>query len=75
MRARPPTWTPEQVRAWVERHGGNITACARRLDVPRTQLQAWLADPGETERARPLPRYVQAHMTTLDEHEEDPVSW
>jgi transposase-like protein len=60
------TWTPAETRAWVERHGGNISRLARRLRVPRTQLQAWLADPAETSRARPLPPYIQAFMETLD---------
>lgn len=58
------TWTPEQVRAWTDRHGGNITALARRLRVGRTRLQGWMS---ETASARPLPPYVQAHMETLDQ--------
>ena len=67
-------WTAAEIRAWIERHGGNVTACARRLGVPRTQVQAWIAEP-ESLSARHLPRYVQAHMETLDQHPEDPASW
>lgn len=62
----PTTWTPQQVRAWVDRHGGNVTACARRLRVPRTLLQAWMS---EAPSARELPAYVQSHMETIDRHE------
>lgn len=61
------TWTPSDVRAWVDRHGGNVTACARRLRVPRTLLQAWMS---EAPSARELPAYVQAAMETIDELEE-----
>lgn len=73
--AKTPPWTPAETRAWVERHGGNVTAAARRLGVPRTQLQAWLADPTETARARALPLYVQRLMAMLDEHPEEPADW
>lgn len=61
------TWTPDDVRAWVDRHGGNVSACARRLRVPRTLLQAWMS---EAPSARELPAYVQAAMETIDELEE-----
>lgn len=61
------TWTPAEVRAWVDRHGGNVTACARRLRVPRTLLQAWMS---EARYARELPAYMQAAMETIDELEE-----
>ena len=57
------TWTPEQVAAWIERHGGNVSALARRLRVARTKLQEWKRG------TRALPRYVQAHMETLDRYE------
>lgn len=61
-----PAWGPAEVRRWVERHGNNVSALARRLDVPRTLLQAWLADPDTSTSARALPRYIEAHMRTLD---------
>ena len=57
------TWPPDAVRAWVERHGGNVTALARRLRVPRTRLQEWMS---EAPSSRSVPPYVQAHMETLD---------
>jgi hypothetical protein len=63
-------WDHERVRSWVQRHGGNVTALARRLRVGRTELQAWMADPLVTSRARVLPPRVQAHMVTIDELEE-----
>ena len=63
----PATWTPEQIRAWIDRHGGNVTAAARRLRVPRSKLTSWLADPEEASSARPLPPYIEAHMETLDD--------
>lgn len=62
-RIRPAGWTPAEARAWVDRHGGNVTACAARLRVHRTQLQNWLGG------KRDLPPSVQAHMETLDRHE------
>src|SRR5690606_28167216 len=58
------TWAPAQVRRWVERHGGNVTALARRLRVPRTRLQNWMTDSEASRRS--LPPYIQAHMETLD---------
>lgn len=57
------TWTPAEVRAWVDRHGGNVTALARRLAVHRTMLQAWLSG------RRGLPPYIQSHMSTIDREE------
>jgi hypothetical protein len=65
----PGTWTPEQVRAWVERHGGNVSAAARRLRWPRSRLQAALADPAEARTAAELPAYIQAHCETMDLYE------
>lgn len=65
-RAVAVAWLPADVRAWVERHGGNASGLARVLRVPRTQLQAWMADPESASTARSLPSYVQAHMETLD---------
>jgi hypothetical protein len=64
----PPRWSPEQVRAWVERHG-TATDCAARLRVPRSQLQAWMADPTKG-WAREIPPYIQAHMEAIDTIEE-----
>jgi hypothetical protein len=61
----PARWSPEQVRAWVERHG-TATDCAARLRVPRSQLQAWMADPGAS-WARELPPYIQYAMELTDE--------
>lgn len=63
---QPDTWGPTETRAWVARHGGNLTACAHRLDVPRTLLQKWAASKDTHRDARTLPRYIQAHMYTLD---------
>lgn len=57
-------WTPTEARAWVERHGGNVSALARRLGVHRTRLQGWLSEDG-----RELPPYIQRHMETLDQLE------
>lgn len=71
----PRAWTHEDVRAWVERHGGNVTACARRLGIGRTRLQQWLADPAVTTSARELPAYIRAHMETIDATEEDWREW
>lgn len=68
-RAWPAPWTHLNARAWVDRHGGNVAACARRLRVSRSQLGAWLADPAEASSARELPPAVQAHMETLDRYE------
>lgn len=68
-RTPPAVWTHLDARAWVERHGGNVTACARRLRVTRSQLGAWLADPAVASSARELPPAVQAHMETLDRYE------
>lgn len=65
-RAAPTPWPPASVRAWVERHGGNVTACARRLDVARPRLTGWLSERPAASTARDLPRYIQAHMQTLD---------
>ena len=61
------TWTHSEVRAWIRRHGGNVSRLAGRLGVRRQTLQAWAADPSEATSARPLPRYIQSHMQTLDE--------
>lgn len=66
MTNRSEAWTPEQVRAWVERHGGNVTALARRLRCGRTALQAWMTD---KEWGRPLDPKVQAHMETINKLE------
>jgi ActR/RegA family two-component response regulator len=33
----------ERVGAILQRHGGNVSACARELGVHRTQLRRWLA--------------------------------
>ena len=60
-KAIPATWTPEQVRAWIDRHGGNVSALARRLRVPRGSLQAWAGG------SRPTPPYIVALMEALDE--------
>ncbi len=68
-----PTWPPEQVRAWIDRHGGNLSACARRLRVHRTELQGWVADPDQSSSARSLPPRVQGHMESLDAHEPGPI--
>lgn len=65
------TWSPAEVREWVQRHGGNVTALARRLRVHRTRLQGWMSD---SPTARSIPAYVVAHMETLDtvaRHQED----
>lgn len=59
------TWTPAEVRAWVDRHGGNVTALARRLGIGRTHLQALIADRGQHQRVPS--RAVQSHMRTIDE--------
>lgn len=59
------TWDSLAVRAWIGRHGGNVSALARRLGVGRTNLQAYATDPSLM-RWRTLPPYVQAHMQTLD---------
>jgi hypothetical protein len=56
-------WSAAAVRAWVERHGGNVTALGRRLAVGRSKLQNWGS---ESASARSVPPYVQAHMETLD---------
>lgn len=64
----PLSWTPAEVRDWIARHGGNISALARRLRVGRSRLQNWASDSQAS--ARPLPPYVQAHMETLDAGEE-----
>ena len=69
MRPVVETWGPAEVRAWVDRHGGNVTALARQLRVARTKLQAWMS---ESESARTLPPYIQAHMETLDQYEGGP---
>jgi transposase-like protein len=63
---RPAPWTHEQVRAWVERHGGNISALARELGVRRQSLQAWMADPATTSSARPPSPMAQRLMEALD---------
>lgn len=68
-RIHPAVWTPAEVRAWVDRHGGNVAACARRLRVTRGMLGAWLADPETATSAREIPPAVQAHMETLDRYE------
>lgn len=47
--------TPEEARALVEQHGGNVSAAARAAGVPRPTFTYWL-DP-ETERARSRDRY------------------
>lgn len=57
------TWLPAETRAWVDRHGGNVTACAARLGVHRTQLQSWLGG------RRGLPPAVQAHMESIDRYQ------
>lgn len=62
-----PPWTPAEIRAWVERHGGNISAAARLLRVPRHGLQIWLADPERSIGAQPLPPSVQRSMELMDE--------
>lgn len=62
-RPYPDPWTPEEVEAWVARHGGNVSDLARRLRVGRRMLQMWKQGQG----GRPLPPYIQAHMETLDE--------
>lgn len=67
---RPGQWGFAQVRAWVERHGGNGAGCARRLGgITPGQLGAWMADPAIARTARDVPRAVQAHMETLDRYE------
>jgi hypothetical protein len=49
-----------EIRAWVERHGGNRSALARRLGIGRTHLQALLSG-----SERPS-RQLLAHMDTID---------
>lgn len=61
-RIEPEAWGPAEARAWVARHGGNISALARRLRVSRSRLQDWLSETGRSE----LPSYIQAHMETID---------
>lgn len=43
MSYTPDTWTPTEIRAWVDRNGGNVSACARDLGVGRTYLQDLLS--------------------------------
>lgn len=64
------TWTPAEIRAWIERHGGNISALARRLGIGRTHLQALIAEGGTHQRE--ISRQLQAHMETIDLHEGPP---
>jgi hypothetical protein len=56
-------WTPAEIREWVERHGGNVYQIAERLAVEPSKLYSWIR--GD----RSLPRYVRAHMETLDRYE------
>jgi transcriptional regulator with XRE-family HTH domain len=56
-------WTPDEILSWVERHGGNRSALARRLGIGRTHLQHLLSG-----RERPS-RALIAHMATIDRHE------
>ncbi len=60
-RTETTTWTPTGIRAWVDRHGGNVTALARRLGIGRTHLQDLLSGRREPSRA------LVAHMETLNE--------
>jgi len=60
---RPITLPPAEIRAWVDRHGGNVTSCAARLGVHRTQLQSWLGG------KRDLPPAVRAHMESIDRYQ------
>lgn len=62
------TWTPAEVRAWIDRHGGNISALARRLRCSRTALQSWASE-SEGDWVRTIDPKVQAHMETIDRHE------
>lgn len=39
---RKPPVSPEEARAYVERHPGNISAAARRLGIPRSTLRSWM---------------------------------
>lgn len=39
---RKPPISPEEARAYVERHPGNISAAARRLGIPRSTLRSWM---------------------------------
>lgn len=57
--------TATEVRTWVERHGGNVSALARRLGVHRSRLHDWMRDYGRSE----IPPYIVAHMETIDRHE------
>jgi len=41
-RTRKPPVSPEEARAYLERHPGNISAAARRLGVPRSTLRSWM---------------------------------
>jgi hypothetical protein len=54
-------WFPDEIRAWVERHGGNVSAMARRLRIGRTHLQHLLSG-----RERPS-RALIAHMKDIDQ--------
>lgn len=58
METTDPPWTPDQVRAWVERHGGNRSELARELGIGRTYLQDLLS--GRSEPSRQLVRHMQA---------------
>lgn len=59
-------WTAADVREWVDRHGGNTSALARRLDVARNSLVGWQAHREQSSSARTIQRDVRAHMRTLD---------
>lgn len=55
-------WSAAEVRAWIERHGGNVTAAARRLALGRTHLQALLDERPGAERARRMRLATTRHM-------------
>lgn len=64
--AEPGTWSPDEVRAWTERHGGNVSRLAREMGVSRQTLQGWMADPATTASARPVLPIAQRLMEAWD---------
>lgn len=52
--------SPEQVREWCRRQGGNISALAREIGIARTMLQRY-------RKGHPLPPAVAARMRDICE--------
>lgn len=79
MKREDESGNPAAVRAWVDRHGANVTAAARRLAITRTHLQALLADPRAASRAVPIRRSTWRHMLDVARlvqlGDDDPARW